>query len=618
MMDPSRTISASSNHSTRMRQYGQTQVDLASKISTGWRIACGDLTHQRVEKCTCGSTGAAGATRNQLAMLTSVRMAFWAALVAICVRANPTLSYLATQFCSHLSGEILVSLFTAIWSEQVVSVAADLSSLDAWLVERDLPPDLGATLREQGYTAPEALYTIDGSSVLSEKQLKDWGVLPWHRRKYLAAVAHQAEERRVPEGSPAATDHGDFATSDPAKDLLASQERVRESQEAPQEESPQAPAASLVAEAGDRHSSERDAIYTAKIAPQFRKPGRGLVSLADTEAALGLLLDVRQHASSHPIVSGVVVSGPAHQAGVLLGSKLLAVNGRAAAVASHPTEDHPPVNDTALIEMVQDAVSNSAATQGSQIELSLQSPGPLSATSPEVATDAVTPAAVRSSGKRSKRRGKREAVTAKKKKKQKRGQRGDTTERFHAALQGLRDIPLAEAMLEASITAAAAAAMVQEKKERHVDDNGVRTNKDIIDFGRRMELPTMQGPRPESAGNHQEDSVRAFRCALLFQFRVIVCLRIALGGQMVQLPVVQAILRQFNQMPLRFRPPAALRLAQRLVTEADAPVGGDADIGSDASALDYAALLKATGLLRSLLRTSCTQFAKLLFKTGTI
>lgn len=76
---------------------------------------------------------------------------------------------------------------------------------------------------------------------------------------------------------------------------------------------------------------------------------------------------------------------------------------------------------------------------------------------------------------------------------------------------------------------------------------------------------------------------------------------------MVQLPVVQAILKQFNQMPLRFRPPTALRLAQRLVTEAGAPVEGDGDIGTDASALDYAALLKATGLLRSLLRATQLQ-----------
>eukprot|EP01043_Picozoa_sp_COSAG02_P069257 COSAG02_NODE_11796_length_1652_cov_1.204633_3_plen_79_part_00 len=73
------------------------------------------------------------------------------------------------------------------------------------------------------------------------------------------------------------------------------------------------------------------------------------------------------------------------------------------------------------------------------------------------------------------------------------------------------------------------------------------------------------------------------------------------------MPVVQAILMQFNQMPLRFRPPAALRLAQRLVTEAAAPIEADADITRDASALDYAALLKATGLLRSLLRASCLQ-----------
>ena len=73
---------------------------------------------------------------------------------------------------------------------------------------------------------------------------------------------------------------------------------------------------------------------------------------------------------------------------------------------------------------------------------------------------------------------------------------------------------------------------------------------------------------------------------------------------MVELPVVQAILKQFNQMPLRFRPSAALRLARRLVAEAGAPTEADAATATDASALDYAALLKATGLLRSLLRAN--------------
>ena len=68
------------------------------------------------------------------------------------------------------------------------------------------------------------------------------------------------------------------------------------------------------------------------------------------------------------------------------------------------------------------------------------------------------------------------------------------------------------------------------------------------------------------------------------------------------MPVVQAILKQFNHIPLRFRPPGALRLARRLVAEAAAPAEGDPDTASGASALDYAALLKATGLVRSLLR----------------
>ena len=73
---------------------------------------------------------------------------------------------------------------------------------------------------------------------------------------------------------------------------------------------------------------------------------------------------------------------------------------------------------------------------------------------------------------------------------------------------------------------------------------------------------------------------------------------------MVQLPVVQAILMQFNQMPLRYRPAGALRLARRLVTEAAVPVEAAADAAGGASALDYAALLKSVPLVRSLLRAT--------------
>lgn len=400
-------------------------------------------------------------------------------------------------------------------------VAADSSRLDAWLVERDLPPDLGTTLREQGYSAPEALYTTDGSSALSEKQLKDWRVLPWHRRKFLAAIAAQAEEQLVADASPAPIGHGDVGSN-----LLANQEHVRRSHEEPEEKSPQAPTASSVIETQGQHSLERGAMYSTKLVPQFKKSGHSLVSLADAEAALGLMLDVRQHASLPPVVSGVVVSGPAHEAGVLLGSLLLTVNGRAT-VAPHANAGHPPTTDATLIGMVQDAVSHSAASEGSQIELSFQSPGPLSAASHEAATDVVASAPTRPNDKRSGRRGKRAAVAAKKKKKR-RGEREDTTERFHAALQGLRDIPLAEAMVEASIEAAAAAIVAKGKKGRPGEQDDVTTTKDIIDFGRPMELHMTQAPRPESAINRQEDSVRPFKTSS-FHFQAVFFVRDALG-----------------------------------------------------------------------------------------
>ena len=38
--------------------------------------------------------------------------------------------------------------------------------------------------------------------------------------------------------------------------------------------------------------------------------------------------------------------------------------------------------------------------------------------------------------------------------------------------------------------------------------DGVPTSKDLIDFGRPMELRTLQGPRSESSNARQEDSVR--------------------------------------------------------------------------------------------------------------
>jgi hypothetical protein len=63
----------------------------------------------------------------------------------------------------------------------------------------------------------------------------------------------------------------------------------------------------------------------------------------------------------------------------------------------------------------------------------------------------------------------------------------------------------------------------------------------------------------------------------------------------LRVPVVQGILQQYNQMPLRFRPPAALRLALRLVLEAGAPAEGsssDDDGGSAKNACCAPLMLK--------------------------
>ena len=68
----------------------------------------------------------------------------------------------------------------------------------------------------------------------------------------------------------------------------------------------------------------------------------------------------------------------------------------------------------------------------------------------------------------------------------------------------------------------------------------------------------------------------------------------------LKLPLVAGLLQQYNQVPLRFRPPEALLLAERLVA-AGAPVNSGAKDES-VTALDYAALLKAPRLVRALLQ----------------
>ena len=324
--------------------------------------------------------------------------------------------------------------------------------------------------------------------------------------------ARQAEEKLVlvPPGTATATDQDDLPSNDAAKEP-AEQELAGKLQE----ESAQEWAANLVTQTEtETETATAEAVYSVKLAPQFKKAPRSLDSLALIEAALGLLFDTGPHTSSHAVVSGVLVGGPAHKAGVLLGSILLAVNGQSPVAAA---------GGAALIKMIEET----AALESSQLELSFQGPGPLSATTHNVAATDVAPVSGRSKEKRSGRRGKR-AVAAQKqqKRKQRRGQRGDATSRFHKALQGLRDIPLAEAIFEESMIAAAAANDGAAKGAwgHHVGGeplgDGVPNSPDIIDFGRPMELHTVQGPRSESSNTRQEDSVRRSKCFWYFSVSI--------------------------------------------------------------------------------------------------
>lgn len=352
----------------------------------------------------------------------------------------------------------------------------DPSQLDAWLVERGLPTSLGSTLRDQGYHAPAALYTAEGTSAVTDKQMKGWGVLPWHRRKFLAAVVLQAEAQAPAPSTAAASDHCDSASSLPADD----QECLNEAPHEAAGEADQPPMEMLDAEERDRAPVvELGGVYTVKLAPQFTQL-QSLDPIADTEASLGLLFDQGQHPSSPMIVSGVMVDSAAQKAGVLAGSTLVAVNGQ------------PP------------APHHFADLDGSQYELSFRGPAPLTATSYGGTLNGTSPEPGQSEAKRSGRRGKRAAASAKKKRKQKRGHHVDATERFHAALQGLKDIPLAEAMFEQSM---AATGVVQRSAERDQDKDSVPTSKDIIDLARPMELWTVKGPNPHSSRSTQQDSV---------------------------------------------------------------------------------------------------------------
>jgi hypothetical protein len=144
------------------------------------------------------------------------------------------------------------------------------------------------------------------------------------------------------------------------------------------------------------------------------------------------------------IVSGVVLGSPAHAAGVLVGSTLLAA-ATADAGGRIDAATHAPVS-IAAVEAAAREASNG-------LTLLLKGPGPLSAAGAEAAEAADSSSTAKSSSRRG---GKRAAAKKKKQKKQnknkkqkqKRGKVAsghDATDKFHAALQDLKNVPLAGA-----------------------------------------------------------------------------------------------------------------------------------------------------------------------------
>lgn len=368
--------------------------------------------------------------------------------------------------------------------------AADSSSLDAWLAGHDLPPKLALTLQEQGYHEVKALCSDDGASIVTDKQLKDWGVLPWHRRKLLAAVAAQARGQlasaAAPASPPVATEQSNGGGLDGIECVQGHDNRAHVHESLVK--AGQGIGSTLTGEEGDRHLLDPGGNYTVQLVPHLRIP-QSLHSLTDSESALGLLLDRGQQSSWSTVVSGVIVNSPAEKAGVLLGSTLLAVDGHPAILSADATPPHSPETDTTLIELVENATRNSIVLGGIPLELSLRRPRPLSA------EHTVTLRAAHSDGRRTGRRGKRAA--AKKKKTRKQWKHGDATERFHTALRGLRNIPLAEEMFDKSLAAAI-----------HGMGEGMPSSTDTIDLSRPMELRAAQGSRPGASEHHQNESVR--------------------------------------------------------------------------------------------------------------
>ena len=236
--------------------------------------------------------------------------------------------------------------------------------LDSWLAGLDLPPALGVALRGAGYDELGALTDGAGTSVVTEQQLKDWNVLPWHRRKLLGALTTLAEGQAT-----AAAAAAEAAATEATAAARAAKAGWAATAEAEAARLPAEPAQAAAAGADSPSDVKGGPVvdaagsYTVRLAKPIAAAGDG------PEQALGLLLeDVPWHSS--PLITGVVVGSSAHAAGVLPGSTVLSVDG--VTPAAH--------GDAAVTALLAAAVAQGV---NAGVLLVLRPPGPLVQTASE-------------------------------------------------------------------------------------------------------------------------------------------------------------------------------------------------------------------------------------------
>ena len=395
--------------------------------------------------------------------------------------------------------------------------------LEDWLAELALPPAVATALSDAGYTELGALLDAERREEVTDAALKGLGVLPWHRRKLLAALRAHEE---------AAAGGGEQEAPAAPRPRVPTPPEASEAPAAPA----QAQAVAEQAEPPARSTPEPADLDTAspRYAVRLAAPAGGAGTF-DAEGSLGLLLeDLPWHAA--PLVSGVVVGSAAHGAGVLPGSALLRVNGRPARDdAAEAAED----GDRAQ------SLLSAAAAEGGAMELLFLRPGPVR--SDPAATDHAPAALPAKSPRMGKGKGK-----GGRKAKRKKGK--DRTAQLHAAIAGFSDLGKASKLL-------------------HKATGPDATSADFLDLDRPLELQS-SGQPPRGAAQPKSFSA----------------------------PVLSALLQQYNSLPLRRRPPAALDLAEQLVAAGAPPNDRGGRAGQSVPPLDFAALVKAPRLVRALLR----------------